>query len=106
MTDPAAAGQRFLATAGSSLSMFEMSGILRDRMGDRAAKAKFRELPDWLVRIVAIFNPLAREAVPRLGIKGEASNKKARELLGWKFRSNEESIVASGESLFKLGIVQ
>ena len=83
MTDPAAAGQRFLATAGGALSMFEMSGILRAGMGDKAAKAKFRELPDWLVRIVAIFNPLAREAVPRLGIKGEASNAKAREVLGW-----------------------
>lgn len=106
MTDPAAAGQRFLATAGGALSMFEMSGILRNGMGEKAAKAKFRELPDWLVRLVAIFNPLAREAVPRLGIKGEASNRKARDVLGWQFRSNEESIVASGESLFKLGIVQ
>lgn len=106
MTDPAAAGQRFLATAGGALSMFEMASILRAGMGEKAAKARFRELPDWLVKLVAIFNPLAREAVPRLGIKGEASNAKARDVLGWKFRSNEESIVASGESLIRLGIVQ
>jgi len=106
MTDPQAAGQRFLATAGGALSMVEMSQILLAGMGEKAAKAKLHELPDWLVKIVAIFNPLAREAVPRLGIKGEASNAKARELLGWKFRSNEESIVASGESLIALGIVQ
>ena len=105
MTASEAAGQRFLATAGGAISMFEMSQMLCAGMGDKAAKAKLRELPDWLVRIVAIFNPLAREAVPRLGIKGEASNAKARDLLGWTFRSNEESIVASGESLIRLGIV-
>ncbi|THD36979.1 MAG: aldehyde reductase [Sphingomonas sp.] len=106
MTDPAAAGQRFLAVADGALSMFEMSEILRRNLGDKAAKAKFRELPDWLVKLVAIFSPLAREAVPRLGIKGEASNEKARRVLGWQFRSNDEAIAASGESLFALEIVR
>lgn len=105
MTDPAAAGQRFLAVAGGSLSMHDMSRILVDGLEPKAAKARLRELPDWLVRIVALFNPLAREAVPRLGIKGEASNAKARDVLGWTFRSNEEAIVAAGESLLRLGIV-
>jgi len=106
MTDPAAKNQRFLAVAGGALSMFEMAEILRANLGEKAAKAKLRQLPDWLVRIVAIFNPLAREAVPRLGIKGEASNAKARDVLGWQFRSNDEAITASGESLIRLGIVQ
>ncbi|MES2097882.1 MAG: aldehyde reductase [Pseudomonadota bacterium] len=105
MTDPAAKGQRFLAVAGGALSMFEMAEILRTNLGEKGAKAKLRQLPDWLVRIVAIFNPLAREAVPRLGIKGEASNAKAREVLGWTFRSSEEAIVASGKSLIDLGLV-
>jgi dihydroflavonol-4-reductase len=106
MTDPAAKNQRFLAVAAGALSMFEMSEILRAGLGDKGPKKAMRELPDWLVRIVAIFNPLAREAVPRLGIKGEANNAKARDVLGWTFRSNEEAIVASGESLIRLGIVQ
>ena len=105
MTDPAAKNERFLATAGGALSMFEMGEILQKGLGEKAAKAKMRQLPDWLVRVVAIFNPLARESVPRLGIKGEASNRKAREVLGWTFRSNEESITASGESLFRLGLL-
>lgn len=105
MTVPEAAGQRFLAVAGGAVSMAELAGFLHKNLGDKAAKAKLRELPDWLVRIVAIFNPLAREAVPRLGIKGEASNAKARDVLGWTFRTNEEAITASGESLIRLGIV-
>jgi len=106
MTAPEAKGERFLAVAGDPVSIYDMSVILQQGMGEKAAKAKLRQVPDWLMRIMALFNPLAREAGPRLGIRAAASNAKARELLGWQFRSNEEAIVASGESLIRLGIVR
>ncbi|WP_066817135.1 SDR family oxidoreductase [Sphingomonas mali] len=106
MTAPEAKGERFLAVAGNPVSIYDMSVILQQGMGEKAAKAKLRQVPDWLMRIMALFNPLAREAGPRLGIRAAASNAKARELLGWQFRSNEEAIVASGESLIRLGIVR
>ena len=106
MTDPAAAGQRFLAVAGDAMSFHEMAMVLRERLGPAAAKVPKRQLPDWLIRLLALFNPLAREAVPRLGIKASASNEKARRVLGWTPRSNEEAIVASGESLIALGLVE
>ncbi|HEX7849478.1 MAG TPA: aldehyde reductase [Sphingomonas sp.] len=106
MTAPQAKGQRFLAVAGDPVSIHDMSVILQQGMGEKAAKAKLRQVPDWLMRVMALFNPLAREAGPRLGIRAAASNAKARDLLGWQFRSNEEAIVASGESLIRLGIVQ
>ncbi len=105
MTDPAAAGERFLAVAGEAMSFHQMAAVLRERLGPAAAKVPKRQLPDWLIRVLAIFNPLAREAVPRLGIKASASNEKARRVLGWTPRSNEESIVASGESLIALGLI-
>jgi len=106
MTAPEAKGERFLAVAGDPVSIYDMSVILQQGMGEKAAKAKLRQMPDWLIRVMALFNPLAREAAPRLGIRSAASNAKARELLGWQFRSNEEAIVASGESLIELGIVR
>jgi nucleoside-diphosphate-sugar epimerase len=105
MTDPSAAGERFLAVAGEAMSFHEMAMVLRERLGPAGARAPKRELPDWLIRLLAIFNPLAREAVPRLGIKARASNEKARSVLGWTPRSNEESIVASAESLIELGLI-
>jgi hypothetical protein len=80
--------------------------VLRERLGPAGAKAPKRELPDLLIRLLAIFNPLAREAVPRLGIKARASNEKARRVLRWTPRSNEEAIVASAESLIRLGLVE
>jgi dihydroflavonol-4-reductase len=106
MTAPEAKGERFLAVAGDPVSIYDMSVILQQGMGEKAAKAKLRQTPDWLIRLLALFNPLAREAAPRLGIRSAASNAKARGLLGWQFRSNEEALVASGESLIKLGIVR
>jgi len=106
MTAPEAKGERFLAVAGDPVSIYDMSVILQQGMGEKAGKAKLRQMPDWLIRVMALFNPLAREAAPRVGIRSAASNAKARELLGWQFRSNEEAIVASGESLIRLGIVR
>ena len=105
MTDPAAAGERFLAVTGEAMSFHQMAMVLRDRLGSAAAKVPKRELPDWLIRLLAIVNPLAREAVPRLGIKASARNEKARRMLGWTPRSREDAIVASGESVIALGLI-
>jgi dihydroflavonol-4-reductase len=105
MTDPAAAGERFLAVAGEAMSFHQMAKVLRERLGPAAAKVPKRELPDWLIRLLAIVNPLAREAVPRLGIKASASNEKAHRMLGWTPRSREDAIVASGESVIALKLI-
>lgn len=106
MTDPAARGERFLAVAGDAMSFHEMAMILRDNLGTAAAKVPTRQLPDWLIRLLALFNPLAREAAPRLGIKASASNEKARRVLGWAPRSRDEAILATARSLIDLGLVK
>ena len=43
---------------------------------------------------------------PELGEKKNATNEKARRLLGWSPRSNEESLVATAESLVRLGLLK
>lgn len=106
MTHPAARGERFLATAGDFLSIFEIAAILRRRLGAAAAKAPAREMPDWLVRLAARFSPTARQALPELGKRKNGSSAKARRLLGWAPRSSEEAIVATAESLLQLGLVK
>ena len=52
MTSPAAAGERFLAT-GELMSMREIAAVLRDGLGERAAHAPTREVPDAVVRFAA-----------------------------------------------------
>jgi nucleoside-diphosphate-sugar epimerase len=103
MTNPAAAGQRFLAIAGEFMSVAEIAAVLRERMGDDARKVPKRMLPNWLVRLVSRFDSSVRQIVPELGKEKQASNAKAKSVLGWAPRSNEEAIVASAESLLKLG---
>jgi nucleoside-diphosphate-sugar epimerase len=104
MTHPAAKGERFLAVAGDCMSILDIAKVLRRRMGASARKAPRLQLPDWLVRIAAMRDPSVRQILPELGKIKNATNEKARRLLGWAARSSEESIVATAESLVRLGL--
>ena len=103
MSDPAAAGERFIAVAGEFMSVPEIAAVLRERMGADAKKVPTRVLPNWVVRLVSRFDSSVKQIVPELGKAKQASNAKAKRVLGWAPRSNEEAIVASGESLLRLG---
>jgi dihydroflavonol-4-reductase len=106
MTDPAASGQRFLAVAGDFMSLLAIAKVLKSRMGAQAKRVPTRQLPDWLLRLVAWGNPMVREILPELGKVKNATNEKARRLLGWAPRPNEECIVATAESLVRLGLLK
>ena len=104
MTDPKAKGERFLAVAGEPLWMIDVARVLHQKFGAAAAAAPRREIPNWVVRLLAPFVPMLRQIVPQLRILRRASNEKAREVLGWSPRPNEEIIVATGEALLNLGL--
>jgi nucleoside-diphosphate-sugar epimerase len=106
MTHPAAKGERFLAVAGDSMSMLEIAKVLKNRMGAYAKRVPSREVPNWMVRLIAIKDPAAKQLLPELGKKKNATNEKAKRLLGWAPRSNEEAIVATAESLIRLGLLK
>lgn len=106
MTDPAAAGERFLATAGDFMTMQAIAQALKDGLGERAAGVSTRVLPDWLVRFAARFSATARQAAtPELGRVKTATSAKAQAMLGWQPRPAAEALVATGESLLRLGLV-
>jgi dihydroflavonol-4-reductase len=102
MTSPAAKGERFLAVAGETMSLYQIARLLRDRLGASVVRAPRFEAPDWLVRLAAIGIPRLRDALPQLGQIRRSSNRKAVETLGWTPRSNEEAIMATADSLLKL----
>jgi nucleoside-diphosphate-sugar epimerase len=106
MTNPAARGERFLAVAGDFMRIQEIAQVLKKRMGQAAARVPTRELPDWVVRLLAVFNGRVKLIVPELGRFKNATNAKARDTLGWAPRSNEEAIVATAESLVRLGLLK
>jgi len=106
MTNPAANGERFLATAGEFISLLDVGTILKKNMGSMAKRVPTREIPDWIVRFLALFIADMKAISPELGIKKNASNEKAKRILGWTPRSNEEAITASGRSLAQLGLLK
>ncbi|WP_433829038.1 SDR family oxidoreductase [Flavobacterium anhuiense] len=106
MTHPNANGERFLATTGNVLSMLDVAKILRRRLGDKALKVPTKELPNWILKLSALKNPSLRMIATLIGQYMQASGEKAKKSLNWYPRSNEDSIVATAESLFKLGLIK
>jgi dihydroflavonol-4-reductase len=63
-------------------------------------------LPNWVVRLASLRDPAIKLILPELGKKKNASNEKAKRLLGWTPRSREEAILATAESLVRLGLLK
>jgi nucleoside-diphosphate-sugar epimerase len=106
MTNPAAKSERFLAVTGDFMSMVEIAKLLKSRLGEAAKRVPTTELPDWLVRLAALRDPAIRLILPELGKYKNATNEKAKRILGWTPRSNEDSILATAESLIRLGLLK
>lgn len=103
MTIAGAAGERFLI-GGAALSLADISAVLRMYFPAYAGKLPKFTLPNWMAVIAARFDPGLRLVVRELGRDSRISNDKARRILGWVPRSEEEAIKASAESLIAAGL--
>jgi dihydroflavonol-4-reductase len=104
MTAPEAAGQRFVA-AGSYAWMADIAKLLRARLGDDAAKVPTRNVPDFVLRLAALFDKDLGAVTPGLGKKHDFSSAKAQRMLGWRPRSTEETVLDCAKSLIAAGLV-
>ncbi|MBN9392723.1 MAG: aldehyde reductase [Chloroflexi bacterium] len=105
MIRPEAAGERFLATANENISYKKLSEILRESLGSAAGKVPTKELPDFLVRLMAKFIKDLRMTATFLGQNTACSNAKAKKLLGWQPRSAQEAIIATAKTMVEYGLV-
>ena len=105
LTAPGLAGERFIAS-GRFMKLLEIAEVLRARLGDEARKVPTRQLPDWLVRVAAHFNPVARAVAGELGSVRNQNPAHAKAVLDWQTRPVEQSIVDTARSLLDLGIVK
>ncbi|GLY29357.1 aldehyde reductase [Kineosporia sp. NBRC 101731] len=101
-----AAGERFLVSGDPAISMKQVGEILRERLGDAAPHLLTRSIPDFVVRFGALFSAEFRPVVPNLGHARQASNAKARRVLGFEPRPAEESIVDTARSLIAQRLVR
>lgn len=105
MTKPEAAGQRFLATTGETLSMLEVANILRDAFPQFSKQLPKHEIPTAALKLAAVANPMLKMVASVAGTYAQTSNAKAVQLLGWHPRPAREAIIATAQSMIDLGIV-
>jgi len=98
MTAPEAGGERFVAVE-EFMWMSEVATVLRERLGDDAAKVPTRAVPNLLVRAMALFDPSVRSILGQLGKRTTISSEKARTQLGWSPRPHDETIAECAQSL-------
>lgn len=105
LTAPDMAGERFLCS-GRFLWMKDVAAILKAGLGKQARKVPTRRLPDWLVRVAALFDPLIRQVLGELGNERDADTSHARTKLGWTTRPEAETILDTARDMIRLGIVK
>lgn len=105
LTAPGIAGERFIAS-GPFLKIADVAAVLKANLGPQARKVPTRKLPDWLVRTVALFNPVIRQVTGELGNVRGASSAHAQTRLGWTMRPVEESILDCARSLIERGVAK
>jgi len=99
-----AGGRRFL-TSGGTLSFMQAADILRRAFPDRAGKLPRFELPNALVRLLALFDADIRGNVHSLGLVKQFDAGQAEALLGRPFITPADAVIATGRSLIAQGLV-
>lgn len=96
-------GGRYLGVA-DTLWLVEVGRAIREQLGGAARRVPGRELPDWMVKLVAVFDGAARQAVPDLGKDIRVDNSVTRRTLGIEFVPAREAAAATARSLIELGL--
>lgn len=101
---PGVGGSRYLVGEGR-LSLYELGRIMARELPDLASKVPKFELPDFAVRIAAIFDRKLRTVLPELGEKKDYTNAKVKAELGLTLRNADDAVVAAVRSLRDLRLI-
>lgn len=96
---------RFMAL-DRSMWFVELAKLLAAGLGQQAKRVPTRQLPDFLVRIVGLFDPNTKPIVPDLGKHITVDNTATKNVLDMQFRSTQKAVVATARSLIDLGLVK
>jgi len=70
------------------------------------SKIKVKQAPDFLIKILSLFDKEIKSVVSRLGRPMPISNAKAKALLGYSFIAAEVSVKETAEFLVSKGLVK
>jgi dihydroflavonol-4-reductase len=104
LAEPEAGGRRF-PMGDRCMSFLETADVLRRRFPERAGKMPRLAMPDWLVRLYALFDADVRGSLNELGVVRRLDASDAVALLGRKLIPADQAIIATAESVIGRGIV-
>lgn len=99
LTVPEARGQRFIL-GSEHVGMRQIAQIL----AAHSFRAPTRAVPDLVLKLVGLMDQTAALALPELGRRQDVSTQRARDVLGWKPRKVEETVLDTAYSLVRLGL--
>ena len=104
LESPEASGGRYLAVS-DAIRFLEIARPIREQLGAAARKVPRRELPNLLVRLIALVDRPVRTILPDLGLAFAVDNSRTRRSLGIEFIPVGQSAPAMAASLIELGLV-
>lgn len=99
MSTTEAAGKRVVASISEATKLIEIPQILKDQGYEGPST---RIAPDFLLRIMALFDSEAKGMVGMLGMHVHANNDKTRSLFNWTPRPFSESVIDSAVAIKKI----
>jgi nucleoside-diphosphate-sugar epimerase len=98
---PESIGQRYLATA-EYMPFPKVAATLQELYPDR--KIVDRTVPDWIIRLVAMFGGPARQIINDIGNEKVFDGSKGEKLIGHPYITARQSIKDTAESVMKFGL--
>jgi dihydroflavonol-4-reductase len=104
LTNPEAAGKRFICN-GASIPLIEFADILHENFSNRGFHIPNRILPDFVIRLIALFMPKVKAIARQLQWKYTFSTEQIRQVFRWQPRQYKQTIIDMAESLIEFGVV-
>lgn len=104
LMSPQAAGKRVIIASGN-LALIDIGRRIAAELPDLARKVPGFELPDFVVRVAAIFDGRLRMALPELGPERRCTAAQAKAVLGLDLRTADEAVRGSVRSLRELRMI-
>jgi len=104
LSAPTAAGHRYICSGGFHW-MADIARMLAAHVGPMGRRVPTRQLPDWVVRLVALFDPTVRMVTGDLGRRSEFDTAAIRRDLNWQPRPIVETVDDTADSLIEHGVV-
>ncbi len=97
-------GWRYIGVSESAW-FIDMMRPIKAKLGAAARKVPSFQLPNFVIKIIGLFDPAARGIVPELGRMVPVDNSRTKKALGMKFIPVSESAPAMAASLVEFGLV-